>query len=95
MPDKENDGKNNNTDNSSRGILSVQNNREFESMLEEKFNAVFVVNKQKHKFTKKSLFCLDSHSKFRRIFVRIMVNKWFERFIIVCIVVNSLLLASK
>ena len=31
----------------------------------------------------------------RRFFVRIMTNKWFDRFITICIIVNSILLAMK
>ena len=31
----------------------------------------------------------------RRVFVRIMTNKWFDRFITFCIIVNSILLAQK
>jgi len=56
---------------------------------------VFIIDGKKHHFTKKSLFCLDQHSRIRQFFVRIMVNKWFDRFITFCIVINSLLLASK
>ena len=38
---------------------------------------------------------MRSSSVFRQKFVQIMVNKWFDRFITFCIILNSLLLASQ
>ena len=76
-------------------MTSVQKQEIVEQKLDEKFNAVFLIDGKTHRFTKESLYCLDQDSRFRKFFVRIIVNKWFDRFITFCIVVNSLLLASK
>ena len=54
-----------------------------------------MVNEVKHKFAFKSLNCMGEQNKFRKLCVHIMVNKWFDRFITLCIILNSILLASK
>ena len=38
---------------------------------------------------------MTQESRLRKFFVRVIVNDWFDRFIIVCILANSLCLASK
>ena len=64
-------------------------------MLQEKFNGVFNVGKERYLFDKHSLHCLGQNNKFRACCVHIIVNKWFDRFITVCILINSAMLASK
>ena len=54
-----------------------------------------MVNSKKHLLIKKSLGCFGQHNKLRTFCVRIMFNKLFDHFITSCIIVNSLLLASK
>ena len=66
-----------------------------EEELDKKFNAVFHINEVNYKFTLTSLGCISQQSKFRIVCVKIMVNKWFDRFVTLCIILNSLLLASK
>ena len=63
--------------------------------MEEKFNAVFLVGTTKYLYTRRSLFCMGQTNMLRSGLVRVMVNKWFERFITLCIILNSILLASK
>lgn len=69
--------------------------KEFERQLNERFHAVFEIDGETYLFTKKSLWCLDQNSAFRYFFVRVIVNKWFDRFITLCIVINSIMLACK
>ena len=70
-------------------------NTEFDRKLKERFYGVFDVDEKMHILSKSSLYCLDQHNCVRKLAVRLMVNKWFERFITFCIIANSLLLASK
>lgn len=74
---------------------SGRSHTEFDRMLKEKFYGVFDVGEKAHMYSKSSLYCLDQHNCGRKLAVRLMVNKWFERFITFCIIANSLLLASK
>ena len=60
-----------------------------------KFNAVYIIDGKQHMFSLKSLYCLGQANGLRKTCVSIMVNKWFDRFITFCIIVNSILLASK
>ena len=64
-------------------------------MLILKNNGVFYVKDKEYQFSVKSLYCLGSRSKFRVLCVKIMINPWFDRFITLCIILNSILLASK
>ena len=70
-------------------------NAEFEAKMEAKFNGVFFVNGKKHLFSVTSLYCLGSESRLRTFCVNVICNKWFDRLITCCIIVNSCLLASK
>jgi len=63
--------------------------------LEEKNYGIFYVDGIEHHFSVKSMYCLSQHNIVRRICVNIIVNKWFDRFITLCILANSGLLASK
>ena len=56
---------------------------------------IFVVSGAEHAYAKKSCCCLGSNLLFRKLCVIIMVNTWFDRFITFCIILNSILLASK
>ena len=42
-----------------------------------------------------SLYCLGEDSKLRRLCISIMLNHWFDIVILICIIVNSILLATK
>ena len=66
-----------------------------EQRLTKKFNAVYTINEKNHLFSLKSLYCLGRKNRLRTACVHTMVNKWFERFITFCIVINSLLLATR
>ena len=46
------------------------------------------------KFSKNSLFCLGPSNKFRYVFVWIITWNWFDSFIIIAILLNSVMLAS-
>ena len=56
---------------------------------------MYYIGGNTYRFSLCSLFCLSASNRFRYIIVHIMVNKWFDRFITLCIILNSLLLASK
>ena len=56
---------------------------------------MYKVNEQMYTFSRVSCFCLHQENKFRTACVTVMVNKWFERFVTLCIVANSLLLATR
>ena len=70
-------------------------NSHFERLLEEKFHAVFIVDSMKHLLIKVSLHCLGPKNKLRVLCVHILFKKWFDHFITSCIIVNSILLATK
>ena len=58
-------------------------------------NAVFIVKGDKKYFSKKSVMCLTETNPVRIVLVHIIVNPWFDHFITLCIVVNSIILASR
>ena len=58
-------------------------------------SGVFTVKGKAHFYSRKSCCCLGDTVLFRKFCVAVMVNKWFDRFITFCIVINSGLLASK
>lgn len=70
-------------------------NPDFALRYEHQFNAVFTVNGVEYLYMRRSLFCLGQSNSLRKLLVHIMVNKWFDRFITLCIILNSILLASK
>ena len=53
------------------------------------------MNGRWHRFSIDSLYFMISQSRVRQLCVKIIVNKWFDRFIIFCIIANSILLATK
>ena len=53
------------------------------------------VEEEEFKYAKVSCCCLEYDDVFRNLMIRLMENKWFDRFIIACIMINSGLLASK
>ena len=61
----------------------------------QRFHAIYKIGDKTYRYTIKSLFCLGPKNGLRVLLVHIMVNKWFDRFITLCIILNSLLLASK
>lgn len=64
-------------------------------MLQGKFNAVFQVGKERLILAKHSLACLGQSNKLRVCCVHIIANKWFDFMITLCIIVNSVMLATK
>lgn len=54
-----------------------------------------MVNNNTYVYSKTSLGCKTQHNPIRIFCVKVIVNRWFEHFIIICIIVNSLVLATK
>ena len=48
----------------------------------------------RYQFSKTSLYCLDDESKFRQFFVWLATWMWFDYFVTLAIVVNSLMLGT-
>ena len=61
----------------------------------DRYSAKFRVGGKLFMYKTKSCLCLDRYNGIRELAVKIMVNKWFDRFITLCILLNSALLASK
>mmetsp|Transcript_6094 Transcript_6094/g.8195 ORF Transcript_6094/g.8195 Transcript_6094/m.8195 type:complete len:163 (-) Transcript_6094:20-508(-) len=61
----------------------------------ERFNGVFYIGEERYLFSKSSMNCMSDSNRLRQLCVKVIVNKWFDRLIILCIIANSLLLASK
>ena len=59
------------------------------------FNAIFVVNGQNHHFAKKSCLWLTDKSLIRRVLAQIIIRPWFDHFITICILINSIMLATR
>lgn len=70
-------------------------NKAFELELLQRFYAVYEFDGELYQFSLKSLFCMGQDSAARYFFVRVIVNKWFDRFVTLCIILNSIMLASK
>ena len=60
-----------------------------------KKNAIFVVQKKNHFLMKKTCGCLDEKSPFRRFLAQIVLNTYFDNFVTICIIVNSIMLATR
>lgn len=59
----------------------------------DKLHGYFEVHGKKVIYAKKSLYCLDSEMAFRKKVVWLIEWKWFDRFITVVILLNSVMLA--
>ena len=46
------------------------------------------------RYEEKSLWCLGKQNRFRQFFVRLVVNVWFDRFILTIIIINALIFAN-
>jgi hypothetical protein len=66
---------------------------EKETLVTEHLGAIFEVHSQVHYFTPYSLFCLTNKHQVRRWAVWIVTWKWFDHFITIVILVNSVILA--
>ena len=62
---------------------------------EEIYNSVFKVAGKRYLFARKSLICIGPKNVLRSCIAKIVLRKEFDHFITICILVNSLLLASK
>lgn len=68
---------------------------ELEILLQEKFNAVFTIGRERYILAKYSLGCFGQSNKLRICCVHMIANRWFDRFITLCILLNSVMLATK
>ena len=74
-------------------MTNLSNNKDLQYL--EKFNGIFVVDGKIYKYSINSLHCMTQHSRIRQLCVKIIVNKCFDGFIIFCILLNTIALASK
>lgn len=56
---------------------------------------MFEVQNKKYMFVKKTCFCCTQHSIVRKNIASIVLHKWFEKLITACILINSIMLATR
>ena len=59
-----------------------------------KYYGVFLIHGETQSFSKRSLFCLSDTNNFRVAFVWLATWNWFDYFVTLAIILNSLMLAS-
>ena len=59
-----------------------------------RFGGVFNCHEKRHVFSKKSLCCLSDQNMVRKGSVWLITWSWFDTFVILAIILNSLLLAT-
>ena len=66
----------------------------YEVNSDEKNSGIFETHGKKRMYSKTSLFCLRDTNTMRKTFVWLATWKWFDAFITLAIVLNSIMLAT-